>query len=185
MSVSSKLRTLKAGHILRSGHLIAHQTSTLPGIAASALSPIGIKKAQRFKQRKGPFLLLADSVHTALSQAVFLTPALRTLAKQSWPGGVTLVFSARRNLAKACYQNGRVAIRVDADVQTRHLAQACGGLMLSSSLNRRGKDVLQPSLRLRYRLHRHLSGVLAPQHEPSGQASKIYKVVGTKVTQLR
>ena len=171
--------------MLRSGHLIAHHTSTLPGIAASAVSAAGIKKAQRFKQRKGPFLLLADSVHTALTQSVFFTPALRALAKQSWPGGMTLVFRAKKNLSKACYQQGTVAIRVDADAQTRKLAKACGGFILSSSLNRRGKDVQQPGLRLRYRMHRHLSGVLARQQEPTGQASKIFKVVGEKITQLR
>jgi len=185
MSVSSKLRSLKAGKVLRSGNLIGHQTSTLAGIAASAQSAQGILKAQRFKQRTGPFLLLADSISTALSQAVYITPALRVLAKQSWPGGVTLVFPAKKNLSKACYQQGTVAIRVDTEAETRYLAKVCGGFIVSSSLNRRGKEVRRPNLKLRYRMHRYLFGVLPHKQIPSGQASKIFKIAGKKVTQLR
>ncbi len=185
MSVSAKLKTLKAGHLLRSGGLIGHRTSTLPGIAASAFSQAGISRAQCFKQRQGPFLLLADSIATALQQAAYITPALRSLAKASWPGSVTLVFSAKQQLAKACYSKGFIAIRVDGDAETRRLAESCGGLIISSSLNRKGKAVQTPTRRLRYRLHRHLSAVISARQQPAGQASNIFKVTGNKIEQLR
>ncbi|MDX8387507.1 MAG: Sua5/YciO/YrdC/YwlC family protein [Ghiorsea sp.] len=171
--------------MLCSGGLIAHQTSTLAGIAASAQSKQGILKAQRFKQRRGPFLLLADSVSTALKQAVFLTPALRELAKKSWPGSVTLVFSAKRTLAGECYCRGDVAVRVDASLQTRLLAKHCGGFVLSSSLNRKGQDVQKLTHGLKYRWHRHLSSLVPTLKVSKGQPSQMFRVSGNKVTKLR
>lgn len=185
MSVSAKLKTLKAGQLLRAGGLLAHPTSTVAGIAASAYSSKGIKLAQRFKQRRGPFLLLADSITTALKQAVVMTPTLRKLARQSWPGAVTLVFPAKQTLHQACYYQGLIAIRVDEDVETRRLAKSCGGLLLSSSLNRKGKPVEEPNHKLKYRWKRHVSIVIPTQWQGLGKASRMFRVSGNKIQQLR
>jgi len=185
VSISAKLQSLKAGKSLRLGGLVAHQTSTVSGIAASAISKQGIKKAQQFKQRQGPFLLLADCLSTALKQAIYIPTSLRKLAKTSWPGAVTLVFPARQHLHSACYQKRTIAVRVDADVETRRLAQVCGGLMLSSSLNRQGKTTKSPNLKLRYRWHRHLSKSMNSTPAINQNASKILKITGLKIKQLR
>lgn len=178
-------QTRLAAKHLRQGGLIAHQTSTLAGIAADVLCSNGVRRAQSFKQRKAPFLLLADSVCSALKQAVHITPTLRKLAEDAWPGAVTLVFKARRHLNPACYHKGYIAVRVDADVQTRQLAKACGGLMLSSSFNRQGKPTMLLHRRQRYRLKRHVTCVLPHQYLGSSQASTIFKITGHRVQQLR
>ncbi len=180
-----KMQTLKAAKVLRQGRVLAHQTSTLAGIAASPLCPAAVAKVQRFKQRKAPFLLLADSKKTALQQAVYISKDLRTLAQTSWAGAVTLVFKARKHLHPACYQSGYIAIRVDADVETRRLAKACGGLMLSSSFNRKGQVVMPLSKRIHFRYHRHIDAMLPSTGQTDGKASKIYKITGKKVVQLR
>jgi len=181
----NKFQTLKAAKALRQGGLLAHQTSTLAGIAADVRCRKAVQKAQSFKQRQAPFLLLADSTRTALKQAVYISPTLRKLAKKSWPGAVTLVFRAKKQHDAACYQKGYIAVRVDADKQTRQLAKAGGGLLLSSSFNRQGQPTLLLHRKQRHRLKRHLSCVLNQQHQGSNQASKIFKVTGHRVQQLR
>lgn len=181
----NKIQTLKATKVLQQGGVIAHHTSTLAGIAASPHSLQGIKKVQRFKQRQAPFLLLADSVKTALKQAVYISPALRQLANASWPGAVTLVFRAKKNLNAVCYHGGYMAIRVDSDRQTRQLAQACGGLMLSSSFNRKGQAVMPLNIRSRMRYHAYIHAVLPSSKPPVGKASSIYKLSTKTVIQLR
>jgi tRNA threonylcarbamoyl adenosine modification protein (Sua5/YciO/YrdC/YwlC family) len=178
-------QTRLAAKCLRQGGLIAHQTSTLAGIAADVHSAKAIRKAQIFKQRIAPFLLLADSKRTALQQAVYISPRLRKLAKTSWPGAVTLVFRAKKQLNPACYQKGYIAIRVDSDVQTRQLAKQCGGLMLSSSFNRKGQAVMPLHRQSRMHFHRYIRAVLSSQQSPSGKASTIYKVTSKTVIQLR
>jgi len=156
-AISKKLRLLRACQILKQGGIIAHETATLPGVAAHPYSPQSVRRLQRFKQRHGPFLLLADSISTALQQARFLSPALRKLARQSWPGPVTLVFAARPGLPDACYQGSFLAVRVDADTATRRTAKCCGGLLLSSSLNRKGGLVRSADRKTNMLWHRHLN----------------------------
>jgi len=178
-------QTRLAAKALRQGGLIAHQTSTLAGIAADVYHAKAVRKAQRFKQRQAPFLLLADSLSTALQQAVYISPTLRKLAKTSWPGAVTLVFRAKQQLNPACYQKGYIAIRVDSDVQTRQLAKQCGGLMLSSSFNRKGQAVIPLHRQSRMRFHRYIQCVLPSQPSANGKASSIYKITAKTVLQLR
>jgi len=168
--VARKLLLLRASRILKRGGIIAHATATLPGVAANPCSPQSVQRIQRFKQRPGPFLLLADSIRTALHLARYLSPALRRLARQSWPGPVTLVFPARPGLPEPCYQRSMLAVRVDADAATRCAAKCCGGLLLSSSLNRKGGLVRSSDWKTHMHWHRHLNGRVsgaAAQGRPS------------------
>ncbi|MFQ5518894.1 MAG: L-threonylcarbamoyladenylate synthase [Mariprofundus sp.] len=178
-----KIAALKAAKILRSDGLLAHHTATMPGVAAQPRSK-AVQRLCRFKQRQGPFLLLADSVKTALRQARFYSPALRRLARSSWPGPVTLIVPARPGLPKQCYNRGAMAIRVDASIQTRQLAAQCGGLLLSSSLNRKGERTKNPDRKtqLRYQrsLHARLIGLTS-----SGKASTIIRVWRNHFTTIR
>jgi len=182
--------------LLRRGGLVAHQTGTLPGAAAMATSRHGLAAMQQFKQRQGPFLLLADSNSTALSLARYITQALRRTARESWPGGVTLVFPARPGLAPACYQKSELAVRVDGDNEVRRLARLCGGLLLSSSLNRRGRQTATPGFACHMRHHRHLLGRIGAGGRISagsrisatgaaGRASKIIRIWRNDSTIIR
>ncbi|HKI60314.1 MAG TPA: Sua5/YciO/YrdC/YwlC family protein [Mariprofundaceae bacterium] len=161
--------------VLRRGGLIGHYTSTLPGVACSPKLAQGIKQMQRFKKRHGPFLLLADSIQTARGYIRWYPSGLRKLIKSVWPGQTTLVIPARPGLPSVCYQKGMLAIRVDADLAGRGLARACGGLLLSSSLNRRGGTVRRPCYAVQMRWHRFLSGRVN-MGESSGNASTIYRI---------
>ncbi|MDQ6993595.1 MAG: Sua5/YciO/YrdC/YwlC family protein [Mariprofundus sp.] len=154
-STINKLAALRCVPMLQWGGLLAHDTATLPGITACATRQAANKLVQ-FKQRKGPFILLADSTHTASHLARHLTPELRCLMRNAWPGPVTLLLPAIASLPHCFQQNGFVAVRVDASLQVRQLARACGGLLISSSLNRRGKNPSQATLKNHMRLHRFL-----------------------------
>ncbi len=161
-AIHRRLAALRGARILKAGGLIAHQTSTLPGVAASPASDPALARLRRFKQRRSPFLLLADATATALRLARHLSPELRRAARSCWPGTMTLVFPGRPGLPECCYDRGMLAVRVDADAATRLLARAAGGLVVSSSLNRRGETTAKPGLahRMRHRrwINAHLGG---------------------------
>ncbi len=184
MSVRSKLRALRIARVLRQGGCIAHATATLPGIAADPHNKGAVKLLQRFKQRQGPFLLLADSMGTALRQARYISPALRKAARSSWPGPVTLIIPAKPGLHPACYKQGSLAIRVDASQDSRVLAKGCGGLLLSSSLNRKQKKTSKPDRKTLLQFATFLSARLACD-ESSGKASQIMRVWRNQCTVLR
>jgi len=184
MRVRRKLATLQAARLLHRGGLLGHMTGTVAGIAASPKHPLAPMRLARFKQRRGPFLLLADSSSRALQLAVRKRPLLRRLMREYWPGPVTLVFPALPGLPASCYRQGRVAVRVDADPETRRLARLAGGLLLSSSLNRRKNPTQKPGRRLFLRWHRHLAGCLSGDHG-SGKASKIILIHGEEIRPIR
>ncbi|MDX8389415.1 MAG: Sua5/YciO/YrdC/YwlC family protein [Mariprofundaceae bacterium] len=180
-----KTRILYAAKVIRRGGLIAHQTSTVAGVATTHGKSSSISQLARFKQRAGPFLLLADSRHTALSLARYLTPELRRLSKAKWPGTTTFIYPARRIFPPNCHKRGSIAVRVDADRACRQLAKACGGFLLSSSLNRKGGDIQEPTLAFQMRWHRHLAGRLFSRRAGSGQASALLRVTRSGVQKLR
>jgi L-threonylcarbamoyladenylate synthase len=169
------LAALRAAKHLCKGGLIAHHTSTVAGVAASPHSAASLSKLLRFEQRPGPFLLLADTTSTAMALARYISPAFRRLATSSWPGTTTLIFAGKPGLPRCCYSNGNIAVRVDQSLQTRQLARASGGFILSSSLNRKNKKTAQPSLQLTMRSHRFLSSSLAGCKN-SGKSSSILRV---------
>jgi len=113
---------------------------------------------QRFKKRNGPFLLLADSTWSARKFIRWYPSNLRKLIKSAWPGQTTLIVPGSPRFPSACYQKRMLAIRVDADPVCRRLAAACGGALLSSSLNRKGGRVRSPCYAVQMRWHRFLSG---------------------------
>jgi len=163
--MTRKLRALRAARLLRSGKLVAHDTSTVAGIAASPFCPQAVRRLQQFKQRQAPFVLIADSVHTAMHHTRYLSPFLRQSMRQLWPGNTTLIVPGRPGLPRVCYAKGRIALRVDADPACRRLAKLSGGLILSSSLNRRKQPLQSPSRRLRMRWHRHIDGIMANENQ--------------------
>jgi L-threonylcarbamoyladenylate synthase len=182
--VRSKLAALRAAALLHRGGIIAHHTHTLPGVAANPRSAKAVNSLVRFKQRRGPFLLLADSVQRACGLIRFYSPALRRVIRTSWPGPVTLIIPAKPGLNPVCYRKSTLAVRVDASLQTRQLAAACGGFLLSSSLNRRGGATAEPSRKLRMRWHRHLNAVL-PGPVSTGKASVLLRVWRNDSTTIR
>ena len=182
--IQNKLAALRAATVLHRGGIIAHHTATLPGVAASPRQAGSVNKLVSFKQRHGPFLLLADSLRSATALIRFYSPHLRRLIRESWPGPVTLIVPAKPGLNPICYRQSRVAVRVDASLQTRQLAAASGGLILSSSLNRRGGSTAKPERRLRMRWHRHLDTVLQGP-AGTGKASVLLRVWRNDSTTIR
>jgi len=151
--IRQRLRLRRAARALQKGKLIAHETSTLPGIAASPKHPRALAKLRRFKQRQGPFLLIAADIATALCCFRFLPKALRRRARECWPGTTTLVAPARTQFLPLA-RKGAIAVRVDAACEVRLFAHYAGGLIVSTSLNRKGQAPQRPSQKLRLRWHR-------------------------------
>lgn len=179
-----KLNSLRLSLLLKRGGLVAHYTSTIAGVAALPKSRKAIRTLQHFKQRRGPFLLLADSVAITRRLIRWYPSGLRKLIGKSWPGRSTLIVPGRPGLPRCCYERGRLAIRVDADPACRRLAKTCGGLLVSSSLNRRGGEIHRPSCLLQMRWHRFLDG-RAGVGAGSGEASEIFSADHRRLQKIR
>lgn len=183
LSAARKMQILRVARLVRRGQAIGHTTSTIPGIAALPNGE-GVQRVQRFKGRNGPFLLLAASCREALRLARYISPALRREAATVWPGATTLIFPARPGLPRPLYLKGMLAVRVDADAGVRQLARACGGLLLSSSLNKKKALWHDPNRVVRMRWHRYFSATEAGG-AMSGAPSRLIRVRRRSVERLR
>jgi len=146
-----------------------------------------VKRLCRFKQRRGPFLLLADSQQSANSLCTYLPSRLRRSMRRLWPGPATFIVPSSKKTGRlnpACFSGRSIAVRVDADAACRYLAKLCGGLLISSSLNRRSEPVQTPGRRLRMRWHRHISATLS-FGGGSGSASCLIKWQSSTLKVLR
>src|SRR5579871_4426196 len=127
---------------LKQGRVVVGTSDTVIGLLAE-VSLAGFQALNAIKQRQEkPYLLLLAStqqVHDYSNQA--LTPALRTLMQHCWPGPLTLIMRARKNLpAYMTASDGTIALRVPHHAGLLRLLRQSGALF-STSANVTGQAV--------------------------------------------
>lgn len=84
---------LEAAAILRSGGLVVFPTETVYGLGANALDPAAVQKIYRLKGRPAtsPLIVHVANVEQARNLAAVWTEEADRLAREYWPGPLTLV----------------------------------------------------------------------------------------------
>ncbi len=134
-SVEEAIQTLKQGGI------IVYPTDTIYGIGADPLNEEAIKKVFSTKARDGGRALsvIASDRTQAESYGVFTRDAQK-LADAFWPGGVTLVVSARdKELSQKIHAGDTVGVRVPNNEWCREVVKRFGRPIVSTSANPGGK----------------------------------------------
>ena len=136
---------LRAAHALRTGEVVAMPTDTVYGLAAAIDRPDAIDRLYAIKGRpaeKAIPVLISDPEHVQK-----LTPRLSTtaarLARNFWPGALTLVLAALPDLPRGVTtvtSDGMetVAVRVPDNRLARAIIAAAGGALAVTSANRSG-----------------------------------------------
>lgn len=132
----------RAAQALRAGGLVALPTETVYGLGADASNPDAIAKVFAVKGRPTSHPLI---VHIAdASQldrwATDITPLARTLARDAWPGPLTIVLPRAAGVLDAV-TGGQptVAVRVPAHPLTLAILRRFDGGVAAPSANRFGK----------------------------------------------
>jgi L-threonylcarbamoyladenylate synthase len=137
--VSGEVR--KAAEILRAGGLVAFPTETVYGLGADASSPGAVARLYAVKRRPAdhPVIVHFESADEAFEWAREVPEAARLLARQFWPGPLTLILK-RSAKAKDFVTGGQdsVGLRVPSHPVARELLQAFGGGIAAPSANRFG-----------------------------------------------
>jgi L-threonylcarbamoyladenylate synthase len=132
-----------AAHALRAGGVAVIPTDTIYGISARYDRPSAVRRIAAVKGRdaRSPFLLLiGDEAELAL-----LTPEPPPEAALAavWPGAVTLLLPARRELIPLLRGTaGKVAVRLPGADPVHALLQAVGVPLVSTSVNRHSESPL-------------------------------------------
>ena len=132
----------RAVSVLRAGGLVAFPTETVYGLGADAGNPAAVGKIFAAKGRPAthPVIVhLADAVQLA-NWAREIPQAAQRLAKQFWPGPLTLIL--RRTVKVSDLVTGgqdTVALRVPSHPVAQQLLARFGGGVAAPSANRHGR----------------------------------------------
>jgi tRNA threonylcarbamoyl adenosine modification protein (Sua5/YciO/YrdC/YwlC family) len=130
----------EAAASLRKGDLAVIPTDTVYGLAADAFSPPAVTGllAAKGRDRQMPPPVLVGTVRAATALVEDLSASGKDLIDEFWPGGLTLVMRANRNLIWDLGDTkGTVAVRMPLHELALELLKETGPLAVSSA-NRSG-----------------------------------------------
>ena len=131
----------KASQVISAGGVIAFRTDTFYGLGADPLNAEAVRKVRELKGREDgkPILLLVSEAATVDRFITSRSEVFRKLAKELWPGPLTLVGAAEANLPEELTSGtNTVGVRLPNDQRVRKLVRACGGALTATSANPAG-----------------------------------------------
>ena len=132
----------RAAQILRAGGLVAFPTETVYGLGADAASEKAVARLYAVKRRPGdhPVIVHFASAEKAFQWAADIPETARLLAKNFWPGPLTLILK-RSAVAKNFVTGGQdtVGLRVPSHPVAQELLKAFSGAIAAPSANRFGR----------------------------------------------
>jgi L-threonylcarbamoyladenylate synthase len=175
----------RAGAVVREGGLVAYPTDTVYGLGCDPHDARAVARLFEAKARSNrPVPLICSSLEVA-EGLVVLSPAALKLAREHWPGALTIVAPQRAELPAAVSQGtGLVGVRVPASALCVSLAREVGGSITGTSANLSG----QPSCRTAEEVVASLDGkvdLVIDGGELRGTESTVVRVVGATVEVLR
>ncbi len=128
----------KAIRILRDGGLVIAPTETFYGILADAWSGKAVQRIIRLKARDygKPIPLIAGSINVVRSTAATVPSIFKPLAKEFWPGPLTLVLKAAKGFPSGITAGtDSIGIRIPAQSPALDLAKFYRGPLTATSAN--------------------------------------------------
>ncbi len=172
---------------MRRGALIAHYTTSLPGIGVDPRNGAALLRLDAIKARVGRdgYVVVTGSVELARGWFAASDEA-ESLIATPWPGPVTIVLPAGTAAAPAVVSAaGTIALRIDRHPAVIALTGALGRPMISTSLNLPGEPPARMIEGLDDGLTAALDGafVLGPRGE--GVASTLISLLDGELRVLR
>ncbi len=145
----SPINLQKVAAALKQGAVVAMPTETAYGLIADSSNQKAVEKIYAIKGRKPdkPLPLICSSFFQ-VEKFFYLPSPLRKLAKEFWPGPLSLQLRVKKikgkKIAVPTWQNTLV-VRVSADKTLRYLARKLGWPLTATSANVSGKGELYDS----------------------------------------
>ncbi len=146
-----------AGHILKSGGLVAFPTETVYGLGADAMSPRAARKIYEAKGRPSdnPLIVHIAGVCSLERVAASVPDKAMRLAELFWPGPLTMILEKQEDVPLETTGGlNTVAVRMPRHPIALALIEAGGGFLAAPSANRSGR----PSPTLAEHVARDLDG---------------------------
>jgi L-threonylcarbamoyladenylate synthase len=130
-----------AAEALRRGEVVAYPTETFYGLGVNALDELALVRLRQLKGRDaGKAISVLVSGPEMLDRLCRVVPPLaRRLMAAYWPGPLTLVLPARKDLPRPLVSEGCVAVRESPHPTALALVAAFGSPVTATSANPAGE----------------------------------------------
>ena len=172
---------------LRTGGVIGFPTDTAYGLGADPFHEAAVRHIFEIKGRPDskPVLVLVDSIDL-LSQVVIVPETARMLARQFWPGPLTLVLPAMPNVPRFLTAGtGTLGVRWPNSEFANRLVRAFGRPVTATSANKSGQKSATRSSEVIEQLGADLEMLIDGGVLPSAEGSTIVEMTGPTPRVLR
>jgi len=168
----------KGVKILRKGGVIAFPTDTVYGLGADAFNPTAVERIyeikDRPKHRQLP-LLVAD-VERLATLAEPIPEIAWFLARQFWPGGLTLVLPKTDSLPAYLASGSTIAVRVPNHPVCLALIQHLGNPIIGTSANISGQPAALTAEEVGQQLGGKIDFIINGGKCPGGKESTVVDI---------
>jgi L-threonylcarbamoyladenylate synthase len=129
--------------VLRDEGVIAYPTDTFYGLGANCFSEKAVRKIYRLKRRRPskPLSLLISGMDMVQDVALDIPPVFWKLAKEFWPGPLTIILKASSRLPKSLLgPKNSVGIRLPGVSWLKKLMKETGFPLTATSANISGEE---------------------------------------------
>jgi len=176
-----------AAAVLREDGIVAFPTETYYGLAVNARSAAALERLNRLKQRPAtPILLLIGSSESVGDLVDPIPQLVAPLARQFWPGPLTLVLPARSDVPHAITAGrGSVGLRVPGLAVARRVAHEAGGAISGVSANLHGSPPCVNAADVAEQLRDGIDLILDGGATAGGEPSTLLDLCGDPARVLR
>lgn len=176
---------------LKNGETIVYPTDTVYGIGASIDSLIGLKNIYKVKERdfKSPLIALVSQVKYIDKIAILDNDKkeyVKQLAKQFWPGGLTIILKRKSSVPDLMVSNGEtIGVRIPNLKLALDIIEAVGGILPTTSANISGEATPKSFCEISDRFKSRVNILVDAGKSPIGIASTILDMTCDKPKILR
>ena len=169
-----------AAAVIKAGGVVAYPTDTLYGLAVDPRNDAAVERLFELKGRAASAaipLIAADLPMAERAAADSFGALERRLADSFWPGPLTIVVPASRQMSAALAPRGTLGVRVPAHVVARSLSAAFGDCITATSANLAGRPASVNADEVAAALGEVIDFLLDAGPAPGGAPSTIVEVV--------
>jgi len=181
-------RDLERGiKILKKGGVIAFPTDTVYGLGADAFNSVAVQRIYEIKHRSesNPFPLLIADVKQLNALAEPIPELAWFLARQFWPGGVTLVLSRIDSVPAHLASGPSIAVRIPNHPTCLALLQHLARPLIGTSANLSGQSAALTADEVRQQLGDRIDLIIDGGECPGGKESTVLDITREPPVVLR
>ncbi len=178
----------RAVKCIREGGIVAFPTETYYGLAVDPDSLAAVVNLFKLKRRQAdkPLILLIDSREQLQLIAESIPAQFVPFMEKYWPGPLTLVFPARKDICRQLTGNtGSVGVRISSHPLARELVRRMGKPITATSANRSGQHPASTAAEVQAMFGDSLDYIIDGGKTPAGLSSTVLGLTGGRCTVIR